>query len=209
MDSHQHFVHVASPLFEEGPIEAYYVTIGRGTSISHQYMTEMISFVDEAGWNVSIGSFVSVAQKVTVLLSLKGGGHMYEYLSTYKFDALRAQLFPGEFEYAVVEGKRTVEIGSDVWIGYGAKIINSVTLGHGCVIGAYSVVREDVPPYAIVVGNPAKIVKYRFNESEIDFLLGFKWWDLPDEDILFRMPSRDKFSEFYEWAIRYESVKMK
>ena len=57
------------------------------------------------------------------------------------------------------------------------KLINAVTIGHVDIIGAYAVVREDVPPYAIVIGNPAKILNYRFNETVINQLLQIKWWE--------------------------------
>ena len=69
-----------------------------------------------------------------------------------------------------------------------AKIVNNVTIGHGAVLGAYAVVRENVPPYAIVTGNPAKIVKYRFNEGHRLALLSIKWWECGDEEIMFQMP---------------------
>jgi virginiamycin A acetyltransferase len=96
-------------------------------------------------------------------------------------------------------GPRHVKIGNDVWIGYAAVIINSVTIGDGAVIGAYAVVREDVPPYAIVIGNPARVIRYRFNETQIRMLLEIKWWDWPDKEILFRMPRRDDYEAFVEY----------
>lgn len=96
-------------------------------------------------------------------------------------------------------GPRHVKIGNDVWIGFGAVIINSVTIGDGAVIGAYAVVREDVPPYAIVIGNPAKVIRYRFNETQIGMLLEIAWWEWSDEEILFHMPRRDDFEAFVEY----------
>lgn len=78
--------------------------------------------------------------------------------------------------------KQTV-IGNDVWIGSGSCILDNITIGDGAVIGANSVVTKDVPPYAICVGNPAKIIKYRFDDTKIKQLLDEKWWNWDDEKI--------------------------
>ena len=68
-------------------------------------------------------------------------------------------------------------IGNDVWIGANVVIMNEISVGDGAVIGAGSIVTKDVPPYAIVVGSPARIIRYRFEKEEIEFLLNFRWWD--------------------------------
>lgn len=70
-------------------------------------------------------------------------------------------------------------IGNDVWIGANALFIGGHSIGDGAVVAAGSVVTKDVPPYAIVGGNPARIIRYRFSPEDIDFLLGDKWWDKP------------------------------
>jgi acetyltransferase-like isoleucine patch superfamily enzyme len=72
---------------------------------------------------------------------------------------------------------RVTTIGNDVWIGSRAILIDGVTVGDGAIIGAGAVVTKDVPPYAIVGGVPARIIKYRFEPDEIEFLLNFRWWD--------------------------------
>ena len=207
MEDHIHRIENQDSRNHIGRNLGYYCSFGKGTTYDRKNLVDkVIRFVDEENWVVEIGSFVSIAAEVVLLLSMKGGGHRYDYITTYKLDKFRSQLFPERFgtynSAEFIPGKRMMTIGSDVWIGYGVKIINSVTIGHGAVLGAFAVVREDVPAYAIVLGDPAKVVKYRFNQSQIDFLLLFQWWELPDEDILFNMPSQDNFQEFYEWAIK-------
>lgn len=73
------------------------------------------------------------------------------------------------------------KIGNDVWVGENVIIIGGISIGDGAIIAAGAVVSKDVPPYSIVGGVPAKIIKYRFEKEEIEFLLKFKWWDLDNE----------------------------
>ena len=75
---------------------------------------------------------------------------------------------------------KRVKIGNDVWIGSRAMILGGVTIGDGAVIGAGAVVTKDVPPYAIVGGVPARIIRYRFPQETIDELLEVQWWNMPD-----------------------------
>ena len=86
------------------------------------------------------------------------------------------QLLPDE------QKRRPINIGNDVWIGHHAYVRSGTTLGDGCIVGAHAVVTKDVPPYAIVVGNPARIVKYRFDEVTIQRLLKLRWWDYDFND---------------------------
>jgi acetyltransferase-like isoleucine patch superfamily enzyme len=79
--------------------------------------------------------------------------------------------------------KGNISIGHDVWIGHGATIVSGVKIGHGAVVGAQAVVAKNVPDYAVVVGNPAQVIKYRFESSAIEALLNINWWDWPDEKI--------------------------
>lgn len=82
-----------------------------------------------------------------------------------------------EFRYADSEKKYSVVIGNDVWIGVGAILLAGVTIGDGAVVAAGAVVTKDVPPYTVVGGVPAKPIKKRFTDEEIELLLEYKWWD--------------------------------
>jgi acetyltransferase-like isoleucine patch superfamily enzyme len=79
--------------------------------------------------------------------------------------------------------KVVTNIGSDVWIGDGVYVKAGVTIGHGAVIGMGAVVTKDVPPYAVFAGNPAKLIRYRFDQSVIEKLLEIAWWDFSDKKI--------------------------
>lgn len=108
--------------------------------------------------NLEIGSCCSIAQNCNFLL---GGEHCYDYITTYPF---HAKVFHDEND-AISKGK--IEIGDDVWIGYGSTILSGVKIGQGAIVAAGSVVVKDVPEYSIVGGVPAKILKYRFSEEII------------------------------------------
>jgi acetyltransferase-like isoleucine patch superfamily enzyme len=86
-------------------------------------------------------------------------------------------------------------IGHDVWVGANAVIKKGVSVSNGAIIGASSVVTKDVPPYAIVVGNPARIINYRFSEEEVKWLLDLKWWDF-SRDQLKELISKGAFKSF-------------
>ena len=95
-------------------------------------------------------------------------------------------------------------MGNDVWIGHGVTIKQGVTIGNGAVIGSNTLITKDVPPYAVVGGIPAKVIKYRFPEEEISRLQEIRWWDLPDEKItevveLFHVknPSLEDINHFF------------
>ena len=123
---------------------------------------------------LKIGSFCSVAPDVTFLLASE---HGCKNISTYPF---KVKFFNQENEAA---SKGSITVGDDVWIGYGAIIMSGVTIGQGAVIGAGSVVTKDIPPYAIAVGTPAKVLKYRFSPEIIRKLLNVDFSALTKEKI--------------------------
>ncbi|THB65690.1 MAG: chloramphenicol acetyltransferase [Spirochaetaceae bacterium] len=80
--------------------------------------------------------------------------------------------------------QRVTKIGHDTWIGHGAIILPEIIVGHGSVIGAGAVVTKDVPEYAIVVGNPAKVIRYRFSDDVINGLLSIAWWNWSHQQLI-------------------------
>jgi acetyltransferase-like isoleucine patch superfamily enzyme len=135
------------------------------------------------GARLHVGRFCSIADGVAIFL---GGEHRTEWVTTYPFSEFfeEGKGIPGD---AITRGD--VRIGSDVWIGQGACILSGVEIGDGAVIGARAVVAKSVAPYAVVVGNPARIVRYRFNNETIAALLRIRWWDWPIADITAAIPS--------------------
>lgn len=127
-------------------------------------------------WNdnteLIIGNYCSIASNVTILL---GGEHKSEWISTYPFQTIA--IFDMKNNFNERKSKGNVEIKNDVWIGTNVTILSGVTIGNGAIIGAGSVVTKNVPDYAIVGGNPARIIRYRFEQEKIDTLLEIKWWD--------------------------------
>ena len=85
--------------------------------------------------------------------------------------------------YPHPHAEEKITIGSDVWIGRNAVLLGNITIGDGAIIGAFSVVAKDVPPYAVVVGNPAQIKRYRFEPEQIEKLLQIKWWEWSDDRV--------------------------
>lgn len=128
--------------------------------------------------DTTIGAFCSFGHNVCVGPSQ----HPTDWLSTSPFQYVNWKaLTPQQkiYEYSMPP----TFIGNDVWIGNGAIVKDGVTVSDGCIIGSNAVVTHDVPPYAIVAGAPAKIIRYRFPQNIIKELLELKWWDLPDEEI--------------------------
>lgn len=129
-----------------------------------------------------IGKFCSIACGAKFLFN--SANHTLRSLSTYPFP-----LFFEEWGLDIKnvtaswDNKGDIIIGNDVWIGYEAVILAGVTIGDGAIIGARAVVTNNVPPYTIVGGIPAKPIRKRFSEKTVSELLRLKWWDWPKERI--------------------------
>ena len=132
-----------------------------------------------------IGKFVQIAHGVRFITS--SANHKMSGFSTYPFNTFMmtpqttSEDITAMFEDAQNRGDTVV--GNDVWIGMNAVIMPGVKIGDGAIIGANSVVTKNVEPYTVVGGNPATIIKKRFDEQTIDTLLNIKWWDWSIEKI--------------------------
>ena len=138
-----------------------YVSIGKYTCIRGYQ-----------NYHVEVGRYCSIGPFCNFIVA----NHALKTLSTSMFliknlrlesEFIRKKLFTGG----------NIIIGNDVWIGTNVTVIPGVNIGDGAVIGANSIVTKDIPPYSISVGNPAKVIKYRFNQKIIRTLLKIKWWD--------------------------------
>ena len=162
-------------------VDSYNSPYGIGT-----YGNPEVLFDSKA--NLKIGNFCSISDDVTILL---GGEHEINTISSYPF-TLKNHHTKGD-----------VTIGNDVWIGQSTLILSGVTIGDGAIIGANSLVTKDVEPYAIVGGNPAKLIKYRFDDETIEKLLELKWWDWDIKKIMDnrQLLNSENFEKLFEKEI--------
>lgn len=154
------------------------------------YISADCSFIGE------IGKYCSLAPKVEVIT---GSHPTRNYVSTHPcfysilYKSRKSFVSENKYdEFAYAKPSCPVVIGNDVWVGYGAKILQGVKIGDGAIVAAGAVVTKDIPPYAIVGGIPARIMRFRFTDNDITFLTQLKWWD---KDIEWIKNNADYFSD--------------
>jgi len=139
---------------------------------------------DFIGDRLIIGKFCSIAAETRFLMN--GGNHHTSWVSTYPFP-----IFGHGWERAMPDSwpvKGDTVVGNDVWIGYGCTIMPGVRIGDGAIIASCSVVTKDVRPYSVVGGNPAGIIRQRYDDATIQRLLALRWWDWDIATITERLP---------------------
>ena len=157
------------------------IIVGDFTYIADSEFESHVTHMYE--WNgdkLIIGKFCQIASGVEFVMN--GANHQMNAISTYPFYTLEGwDMKPPEASDLPFKGDTV--IGNDVWIGQNAVILPGVHIGDGTIIGANSVVGSNVEPYTIVIGNPARVLRKRFDDELIDIMLKFKWWDKSIEEI--------------------------
>lgn len=162
---------------------ARHVARGGAEIGAHTYGRPRLRF-PESGGRLAIGRFGSIADGVELLL---GGNHRTDWVTTYPFPAFAAA-WPGAAGRSDFHTGGDITIGHDVWLGSQCMILPGVTIGHGAVVAARAVVTRDVPPYGIVGGSPAKLIRMRFDDATVARLLKAAWWDWPEGAIAAALP---------------------
>jgi acetyltransferase-like isoleucine patch superfamily enzyme len=131
------------------------------------------------GARIEVGGFCCIQREARILA---GSEHFTDRVSTFPFSARIFDPQAGNLDESIDRGPTV--IGNDVWIGMGAIVLSSVLVGDGAVIAAGAIVSKAVPAYAVVAGNPAQIVRYRFEKDVRERLLALRWWDWSDEALM-------------------------
>ncbi|WP_425519812.1 Vat family streptogramin A O-acetyltransferase [Tissierella simiarum] len=155
----------------------YYDDIN-GAEKFEEHVTHHYEFI---GDKLIIGKFCAIAKGIEFVMN--GANHRMKSVTTYPFNIMGNgwEKTTPTLEELPLKGDTVVV--NDVWIGQNVTVMPGVHIGDGSIIAANSVITKDVPPYHIAGGNPCKIIKKRFNDELIDYLLKLKWWDWPEEKI--------------------------
>jgi len=176
--------------------------VGARTQLSEVLLDDYSYIVsDSSATYATIGKFCSIARDVRI----NPGNHPTWRAAQHHFTYRSVSYAMGDSDDAeFFEWRRQdrVEMGHDIWIGHGATVLAGVTIGTGAVIGAGAVVSKDIPPYAVAVGVPARVIKFRFDDSLQQALLSLAWWDWDHERLAdaledFRVLSAEAFVTKY------------
>ena len=145
---------------------------------------------------LSIGNYCSFAKNVQIFL---GGNHRTDWITTYRFPIF-FEIAKHVQNSAITNGD--IMIGSDVWLCQNTTILSGVTIGHGAVVANGAIVTKDVAAYEIVGGNPAKHIRWRFDETTRAALLKSAWWDWPEDEVLsmVELLCSDNIATFLDYA---------
>ena len=157
------------------------IIVGEFTYIADsEFESHVTHFYDWLGDRLIIGKFCQIGTGVEFVMN--GANHQMNAITTFPFYTLEGfDMDPPSKHDLPLKGDTV--IGNDVWIGQNAVILPGVNIGDGAIIGANSIVGSNVEPYTIVAGNPAKVLRKRFDDEFIRLLLDFKWWDKSIEEI--------------------------
>jgi hypothetical protein len=152
------------------------VTLGTGTYGVPPILTFMLD-----NTCLRVGNYSSLGS-----LIMLGGKHPTDRVTTYPHRIWMGMEGAGDDGFPIPSADTIV--GSDVWLCYEAVILSGVTIGDGAIVAAGAVVTKDVPPYAIVGGNPARLIRYRYPEEQRQALLDIRWWDWPEDEVRAAVP---------------------
>lgn len=176
-----------------------YVQIGAFNNISESSFDDFTYTSENCQIIYSdIGRYTNIASYVRI----NPGQHPMDKVCQHHMLYRREMFGLGNDDKKFFQGRRNnnCKIGNDVWIGHNAVIMGGVKVGDGAVIGSSSVVTKDIPPYAIAVGNPAKVIKYRFDEKTIKKLLKISWWNWDSKKI---KESLDEFNDMEKFIKKH------
>ena len=153
------------------------IQVGEYTYYDGQNFTSRVTHhYDFIGDKLIIGKFCQIGRNVEFIMN--GANHQMNSVSTYPFYIFKGwEQEPPKKEDLPYKGDTV--IGNDVWIGQNVTFLPGVHVGDGCIVGANSVVGSDIPPYSVVVGNPAKVIRKRFDDEMVGLLEKLQWWNLP------------------------------
>ena len=156
------------------------IIVGEFTYIADSdFESHVTHLYDWNGDRLIVGKFCQIATGVEFVMN--GANHQMNAVTTFPFYTLEGwNMQPPAREDLPLKGDTV--IGNDVWIGQNATILPGVHIGDGAIIGANATVASDIPPYTVSAGNPARIIRKRFDDELIDLLERFKWWDKPIEE---------------------------